>query len=153
MKKHYCSVETCLALKELGFNEYVDACYGTDFRHNGESIGSDEEFELKCEGRGDEIVSVPYGAFFLMPCRNSDKYIGVAAPTVNEAIDWLRDAHNVVVTTEAFGKGRFGYVVRRLNDDNGVGVLTVSDEKEYKEFYKASEAGIFAAVNKMKEKK
>ena len=51
------SSKTAKELKDFGFDIICPNCYGVAIMHNGEELGFDEEYELRAEGRGDEIVT------------------------------------------------------------------------------------------------
>ena len=92
----YVSFETAKLLKENGFKEWCRCCYGVAVLHNGEDISFDEECDLKDEGRENEIEYVEGGAFYYFNCDNSDKDAKVwAAPTLQMAMKWLREVHNL----------------------------------------------------------
>ena len=87
----YVSLEVAKLLKERGFKEWCSYFYGTAVRHNGEDIDEDEEYELKAEGRGDEIEYVEGGHLYHFNCNNSKEDINIwACPTQSLAMKWLR---------------------------------------------------------------
>lgn len=88
----YVSFEVAKLLKEKGFKEWCSYFYGTAVRHNGEDIDEDEEYELKAEGRGDEIEYVEGGHLYHFNCNNSKEDINIwACPTQSLAMKWLRE--------------------------------------------------------------
>ena len=92
----YVSFEVAKLLKEKGFKEWCRCCYGVAVLHNGEDISFDEECELKDEGRGNEIEYVEGGTFYYFNCNNGDEDTNVwAAPTLQMAMKWLREVHNL----------------------------------------------------------
>ena len=111
----YVSLETAKLLKEKGFRETCPYCYGLDVRHNGKYIDSDEEFELKSEGRENEIEYVDGGHFYHIWSNNSDDTY--AAPTIQIAMKWLKDAHRIHFEIEPYtivGKNDVYYNVKVL---------------------------------------
>ena len=58
------SSKTAKELKDFGFDIICPNCYGVAIMHNGEYLGCDEEYELRAEGRGDEIEYVEYGMLY-----------------------------------------------------------------------------------------
>jgi hypothetical protein len=112
-------------LKKLGFNEWCDSAYCTAYMHNGEEIGEDEEWELKCEGRGKEIKHVRYGTVYSHWYRNDENLPGCAArPTLSEARKWIREKLGVDITVAIckhdFGKGNekaYFYECCRVTED------------------------------------
>ena len=100
IEERYCSYEVAKILKEKGFREYCRYCYGTAIRHNGEDIDEDEEFELKSEGRADEIEYIKGGILHNLYYDNGKSFGKdvCAAPTHQMACDWLREIHNICIT-------------------------------------------------------
>lgn len=96
----YVSFETAKLLKEKGFNEWCRCCYGVDVRHNGVSIDEDEEFELKEEGREDELEYVYGGRLYDFGCNNRQEGSPYAAPTIYAAVKWLEEKHNILVVPD-----------------------------------------------------
>lgn len=92
----YVSFETAKLLKERGFKEWCEHCYGVDVRHKGTSISFDEEYELKSAGLEDEIEYVEGGYLYNFGCDNRKEDAKVwAAPTLSLAMKWLRKEHNI----------------------------------------------------------
>ena len=92
------SVSIAKLLKEKGFDELCHNCYGVDVRHNGVSIGFDEEHELIDEGRGYEIEYVNCGRLYYHPHKNSDDpYNAYAAPLRYEVRKWLRKNYHIEI--------------------------------------------------------
>ena len=92
--------KTAMRLKKLGFNEPCEYLYTTAIRHNGEDLGSDEQYELEAEGHADEIEYVPGGWLECHYNKNDLDYLNddaCSAPFVNVVIDWLEDKHRVLV--------------------------------------------------------
>lgn len=56
----YCDYETCMSLKQKGFNEMCDAFYGDAFLYQGEYISPDHEYEYRIEGK---TVDVEHGGW------------------------------------------------------------------------------------------
>ena len=92
--------ETAKALKDIGFDVTCPNCYGMAVMHNGEYLGSDEEYELRAEGRGDEIEYVDGGMLYSMWCNNREKEDRdvYAAPDIEVVRKWFRDKHNLHIT-------------------------------------------------------
>ena len=100
IKERICSYELSMLLQEKGFKELCRYCYGTAVRHNGKDIDEDEEFELKSEGRADEIEYIKGGVLHDLYYDN-DKSFGkdvCAAPTHQTACDWLREIYHICIT-------------------------------------------------------
>ena len=91
----YVSYETAKLLKEKGFREWCSHCYGVDVRYKGNPIDEDEEFELKSEGKEDEIEYVDGGRLYNSMWDNSDESKIYAAPTLAIAIKWIRNTYKI----------------------------------------------------------
>lgn len=57
----YCSYETCMLLKQKGFNEVCDAMYCDAYLYNGEYINSDHIYEYEDEGKK---LTIEHGGMF-----------------------------------------------------------------------------------------
>ena len=100
----YVSYETAKLLKEKGFREWCSHCYGVDVRYKGNPIDEDEEFELKSEGKEDEIEYVDGGRLYNSMWDNSDESKIYAAPTLAIAIKWIREIHNIQIEISVVGE-------------------------------------------------
>ena len=111
-----CSYDVSMKLKRLGFNEPCDYLYTTAIRHNGEDLGSDEEYELRAEGHGDEIEYVPGGWLEEHYNRNDFDYLSdetCSAPWLHDVVDWFETEHNLIINPEPFVSVEF-------NDDKEI---------------------------------
>lgn len=100
-----CSYNTSMQLKRLGFNEPCEYLYTTAIRHNGEDLGSDEQFELEAEGHGDEIEYIPGGWLEEHYNRNDFDYLSdetCSAPFLHDVVDWFEKEHNLIINPEPF---------------------------------------------------
>ena len=116
----YVSFETAKLLKEKGFKEWCRCCYGLDVRHNGESIDEDEEFELKEQGREDELEYVYGGRLYDFGCSNRWEGSPYAAPTIYAAVKWLEEKHNILVVPDyiyEFTNTSWVYKIYRLGEN------------------------------------
>lgn len=89
-----------MRLKKLGYNEGCHLLYTTAHRYHGEDLGLDEEYELRSEGKGDEIEYFPGEWIVDMWNKNDLDYISdddCSAPIINDVIDWLESEHRVLV--------------------------------------------------------
>lgn len=94
----YVSFDTAKLLKEKGFKNWCDKCYGTVLYHKGVPISFDDECELKDEGFEDEIEYVEGGYLYDFGCDNRKEYAKVyAAPTLQMTMKWLREVHNLEI--------------------------------------------------------
>jgi hypothetical protein len=91
------SSKTAKVLKEFGFDILCPQCYGVAIMHNGEYLGCDEEYELRSEGRGDEIEYIDGGMLYSMWFKNNDKedHDVYAAPDIETVRKWFRDKYNI----------------------------------------------------------
>lgn len=94
------SSETAKTLKDFGFDVVCPQCYGTAVMHNGEYLGCDEEYELRSEGRGDEIEYIDGGMLYTMWFKNNDKedHHVYAAPDIETVRKWFRDKYKLHIT-------------------------------------------------------
>lgn len=93
------SSETAKVLKDFGFDIICPQCYGIAIMHNGEYLGCDEEYELRSEGRDDEIEYVEYGMLYNMWLKNEKEDRNVcAAPDIETVRKWFRDKYNLHIT-------------------------------------------------------
>lgn len=94
----YVSFETAKLLKEKGFKHWCYKCYGDAVYHKGTPISFDEECELKSAGLENEIEYVEGGYLYDFGCDNRKENTKVyAAPTLQMAMRWLRDTHNLCI--------------------------------------------------------
>lgn len=90
------SYETGMLLKQFGFDAICPQCYGTKPVHNGEYLGCDEEYELRAEGRGDEIEYIKGGMLYSFWTKNSEEQPDVCtAPALEEVRQWFRNKYNI----------------------------------------------------------
>lgn len=111
-----CSYDVSMKLKRLGFNEPCDYLYTTAIRHNGEDLGSDEEYELRAEGHGDEIEYTPGGWLENHYNCNYFDYLSddnCSAPFLHDVVDWFEKKHNLIINPEPFVSVEF-------NDDKEI---------------------------------
>lgn len=100
MKNNLVTFETAKLLKDFGFDVICPQCYGIAIMHNGEYLGCDEEYELRAEGRDDEIEYIDGGMVYDMWFKNTDKkdHNVYAAPDIEVVRRWFRDKHNLHIT-------------------------------------------------------
>lgn len=96
MEAKLVTLKNAKLLKELGFDEWCRYCYGVAVKHNDVCIDEDEEYELKAEGRGDEIKYVDGGMLYNMNFQNS-MYDGktYACPSQEFALQWVRKNYKI----------------------------------------------------------
>lgn len=124
IKERYCSYEVSRLLKEKGFREWCRYCYGTAVRHNGADIDEDEEFELKSDGKANEIEYIKGGILHNLYYDNNGKFgeDACAAPTHQMACDWLREVHKIRITIisshteDNFFRYKISYTPNPLDD-------------------------------------
>lgn len=93
-------------LKDLDYNEYSDWMYETSRLHNGEELGSDEEFELRCEGKPYTIEYVPGGLLTHNTIRNDYDWLApeaCSAPFIHDVVDWFEEKGIVIVANPSVG--------------------------------------------------
>ncbi len=123
----YCDYETCMSLKQKGFNEMCDAFYGDAFLHNGEYISPDHEYEYRIEGKK---VDVEHGGWvYKMNSRNGDEYMDDHSCSIVShpvAMKWLFGKTGIFIsvkpyaTTEGFFYSCNLLELRKLPNDMGV---------------------------------
>lgn len=96
--KTICSLTTSKLLKELYFEEVTNKMYCTDVQHKGKSISYEEELDLKFEGKSKEIEYVKYGKVLTMNNKNGEYKEACSAPTILEAVDWIRRTFDIHIT-------------------------------------------------------
>ena len=100
IKEDYVSFEIAKLLKEKGFREWCDMCYSPSLYYNGDILDVDEESELKASGEWDETKARWIHTLYSFNC-NNEQYEGVyAAPTLQMAMKWLREVHNIFVNID-----------------------------------------------------
>ena len=130
----YVSLETAKLLKEKGFNHWCYKSYGTAVYHKGTPISFDEECDLKSEGLENEIEYVDGGYLYDFGCDNRKKDEKVwAAPTLQMAMKWLRDVHNLWCEISWEGKGLWCMEVFSLMDEEFIPGSIVHEIKSYEE--------------------
>lgn len=93
--------ETCKRLAQLGYNEFGDHLWSTQILHNGEPITFEESLDLKMDGCEEELEYVEGGKLLYFTNCNSQRYDGVTAVSVHDAVDWLSRCKNIEVETYA----------------------------------------------------
>jgi len=100
--------ENAKILKKLGFNMMCNGCWSMYPHHNGEPLGSDEEYELRAEGRDNEITFEPYWQSRFNSNNamwGKDKNIW-ACPSFEDVIGWLYHTFDIYVNaTPYIGQG------------------------------------------------
>ena len=151
-----CDYKLSLKLKKAGYKEWCRQGWGLDIRHNGQHLGSDEEYELKAEGKGDEIEYIPGGAIFEGWCNNSAEWWDedtCSAPLINDVIDWLETEKGILVVPE-LRSGISSYVWRCsiFTFVKGKGVkLHITTTERSKKYDSLSEGIEYALYNLIEE--
>lgn len=96
------SFEVAKLIKEKGFNEMCRVCYIPRYTHNGKDIDEDEEFELKCEGRENEIEIIEGGSTWEHWNQNNDEFSSVSAPSLWGMMEYLREKYNIHITVKPY---------------------------------------------------
>lgn len=121
----YVSFETAKLLKEKGFDEFCRTSYGPSYLHNGVEIDEDEEFELKCEGKENEIEIEEGGTVYAFWNQNhsNDEHV-YSRPTLAFVMQWLREVYNLHISIDVHflhfaNKLGWMYIINRF-DSTGV---------------------------------
>lgn len=142
----YVSFEVAKLLKQKGFNELVDSCYGIAVRHNGEDIDEDEEYELKSAGREDEIEYVDGGMVYQFWTNNQESKDIYSRPSLWTALKWLRDVHKMSIMVDCIGEQRYEPTIQTFagNDYEIEGELVWVDDvkRGFKTYERATEMAI-----------
>ena len=93
----YVSFETAKALKMKGFREWCSMCHSPSRYYKGDIIDGDEESELKASGKWDETKATWIHTLYPFNCNNEQSEGIYAAPTLQMAMKWLREVHNLGV--------------------------------------------------------
>jgi len=148
------NLENAKLLKELGFKEWCNYCYGTAVRHNGKNIDEDEEYELKAEGRESEIEYIEGGELYYFNWNNREEDANVwACPTQEQVLCWLRNKYRThivgipYITTE--GQLWLSEVFEYNETSWRKGLITMVCET----YEEAIEKGISKTLNYLKKKK
>ena len=150
----YVSFETAKLLKEKGFREMCDCGYGISVRHNGEEIDEDEEYELKSEGKGNEIEYVDGGHLYRICCDNSFSDTLYACPTQTRVMAWLRKEQNLFIEIQCYGceadeKAHFEYsyvISEYVQIDNKICTTVGLEQKKAKSQFKTYEEAVEEAI-------
>ncbi len=117
----YVSFEVAKLLKEKGFKHWCYKCYGDAVYHKGVPISFDEECDLKSEGLENEIEYVEGGYLYDYGCDNRKKEAKVwAAPTLWEAMKWLREVHQIDMWVECHNRKYKGYIHSEQRGDESL---------------------------------
>ena len=149
------SSKTAKDLKDFGFDIICPNCYGVAVMHNSEYLGCDEEYELRAEGRGDEIEYVEYGMLYHMWFKNNEKedHNVCAAPDIETVRKWFRDKYSIHITAMPYITVEGCFWLSEVYTYNDVMYnklpLTTMVCETYEE---AIEKGINKTVNYLKEK-
>lgn len=155
MEINIVTFETAKSLKDFGFDIICPKCFGIAVMHNGEYLGCDEEYELRAEGRGDEIEYIDGGRLYDMWFINTDKEHNnvYAAPDIETVRKWFRDKYKLHITAMPYitVEGCFWLSdVYTFNDEmyNKLPLTTMVCET----YEEAIEKGINKTLNYLKEK-
>lgn len=108
LTEHCVSYDTALLLKEIGFDVVCEQYYGPYAHHNGEPIDADDEFELKDEGKENEIEYKIIKLNFVHQnkefrpdgwCPNEKC---CSCPTIDTVVEWILVNYNTHLKVEPF---------------------------------------------------
>lgn len=102
IEKYYLIYDTCMKLKERGFDVWCDKFYGPYPHYKGEAIGSDEEYELRSEGKGKSIrnkIIIQHWTH-----HNSMHYNkkSCSCPDINMVVDWMLENWNTNLSVKPY---------------------------------------------------
>ena len=120
IKEDYVSLETAKLLKEKGFDEKCMSYYG----HGEFQLGHPEYMKSNTDRDGVACNGVPYDAY--------------NAPTLQMAMKWLREVHNLWCEISWEGKGLWCMEVFSLMDEEFIPGSIVHEIKSYEEACEAA---------------
>lgn len=97
-KGFYVSAETALRLKNAGFKELCNSCYGLSVQYRGIAIDEDKEYELKAMGLGDDIEYIEHGEAYNITFRNSEFSNDLARPRLDDVVRWLLKEKGIFIS-------------------------------------------------------
>lgn len=118
-KEDYVSLQVAKLLKEKGFNEICSAAYSIE---------------------DENINPLFYGTFQ----NYGDGYVAghIAAPTLYEAANWLRENYNIHVTIDFDESQLWGYSIQECNDKDSF----ITNDSLFNSYEEALDAGIIKAL-------
>ena len=133
MREDYVSFETARLLKEKGFDEECISVY-----HDGE-LQLVSSLGIFCgEGYGEQILT-----YTNSECKWSP--IMISAPTIQMAMKWLREVHNLFIFISTWLRNKDGaiqyyYEIRNLNDKDfeTIAECTIAEFDSYEKTCEAS---------------
>jgi len=151
----YCDYDTCMSLKQKGFNEMCDAFYGDAFLHNGEYISPDHEYEYRIEGK---TVDVEHGGWlYNFHNKNDDDYMDEYSCSIVShpvAIKWLFKKTNIFISVKPYAvKNGFSYecdLLELKNNGNSRGVVVVKNKSGFEKPEDAYDFGIVECAKLVK---
>jgi len=147
----YVGLDTAKILKKLGFNMICDACWSMYPHFKGEPLGNDEEYELRSEGRDNEITYEPYCECGINTnnamWKNEDIW---ACPKIDTVVDWLYHTFDIYVNTKPYMSSVIQWVGEIYNISS-VGTISVFKKYGYNDRYEALNYIIFIACEQLLE--
>ena len=138
-QKEYCDYETCVALKELGYNEKSNWWFN--------KVLNEEYDQMQLVHICDNPAHLNYDSWGICP---KDFVI---RPTMWEAQKWLREEKTIGVFVSGFKNGYTFWVNNLLNGDTLYqGFFDNQTGEKYKSYEEALSEGIKEAVKLLKEK-
>ena len=133
--KDYCDYDTCVALEELGYNQY------TSLRsYAGKGGVRLWDFDGEPDYKEGELIAL--SDMYDIPRDGNE----VAAPSLCEAQKWLREEKRIEVLVLSKGMVGAPYDVQVYTED-----YSISDDKEYSSYEDALSEGLRKAVEILKE--
>lgn len=130
-KKDYCDYETCVALREMGYDGYCAAYYHL----------YDDENDAR------ESFEYAYGFDF----QNSNNIYRVGAPLLYQAHKWLREEKNIIVDVR-YGAQYYNVVLNhRITGGRHIVMDKNNRIADFTEYAKALSEGVKCAVKLLEE--
>lgn len=143
------SYTTALSLKKKGYNHGCDLFYGPRIynKQTGESLGSDEEYELKAEGHED-LIAIEYGGRIYHDYNKNDcdwlSDKDASCPHLIDVHDWLIKTQGIFIVIDySYETGMF-YIKRICNIKRKSDMVLYNEISlaTFDSYFKALSAGI-----------
>lgn len=149
-EKDYCDYNTCVALKEIGYNQSSIAFYPC------------QDIIVDCIDSNGELYEVEYnkGNLVLYSSLNNKNYDinNVQAPLLYEAHKWLREEKGIFSDIGLFNDGAFYYCIRQKKNNYWVEIYRsffhddlFDDYGKFESYEEALSEGIKKAIKILKE--
>ena len=141
-EKDYCDYDTCVALKELGYNQY------TSLRsYAGKGGVRLWDFDGDPNYKEGELIAL--SDMYDIPSDGNE----VAAPSLYEAQKWLREKKNIHVQVIVYSYTHLWYYTSICHDKIPITLKVGDTVKMFKSYEEALLEGVRASVKLLKEEK